>query len=236
MIAIGGLVSFTTIDYPGKLAAVLFLQGCPLRCPYCHNPMLQTTEREGAVSWEEAFGHLQKRKGLLDGVVFSGGEPLLQTHLKKAMEEVKALGYEIALHTSGVFPERLKDVLPLVSWVGLDIKAPREKYVTASGTTEAFQMGKRAFEALDLVLAQGVSFEVRTTTDPRVVTKADILKLAYFLKAKGVRSYAIQEYRPAQNGLPEPTQAEIMSFYTDSDFLKELRGIFPDLIIRRANG
>ena len=239
MIAVGGLVSFTTIDYPGKLAAVLFLQGCPLRCPYCHNPGLQATDEAGAVSWEEAFGFLQKRKGLLDGVVFSGGEPLLQTHLKKAMEDVHALGYDIALHTSGVFPERLKEVLPLVSWVGLDIKAPVEKYATASGTGAAFEMGRRAFESLDLLLAQetqGFSFEVRTTTDPRVVNKTDILKLAYFLKAKGVRTYALQEYRPAENGLKEPSAQEIMSFYTDSDFLAEMRTIFPDLIIRRANG
>ena len=236
MIAIGGLVSFTTIDYPGKLSAVLFLQGCPLRCPYCHNPGLQEANISAAVSWDEAFNLLKKRKGLLDGVVFSGGEPLLQTHLKKAMEEIKALGYEIALHTSGVFPERFKEVLPFVSWVGLDIKAPVEKYASASGTTEAFQMGKRAIESLDLLLKQGIPFEVRTTTDPRVISKEDVLKLAYFLKAKRVQTYALQEYRPAQNGLEEPTEQEIMAFYTDSDFLDEMRKIFPNLIIRRANG
>jgi len=235
MIAVGGLVSFTTIDYPGKLSAVLFLQGCPLRCPYCHNPGLQSADIAGAVSWEEAFSLLQKRKGLLDGVVFSGGEPLLQTHLKKAMEEVKALGYDIALHTSGVFPERFKEVLPFVSWVGLDIKAPAGKYALASGTADSFQMGKRAFDSLDLLLDNGTPFEVRTTTDPRVIDKSDVLKLAYFLKAKGVQSYALQEYRPAENGLKEPTAQEIMSFYTDAGFLNEMREIFPELIIRRAH-
>lgn len=234
MIKIGGLVSFTTIDYPGKLAAVLFLQGCPLRCPYCHNGALQPADVQGAVSWQEAYDFLCRRKKLLDGVVFSGGEPLLQTHLKKAMEEVKALGYDIALHTSGVFPERLKEIIPLLSWVGLDFKAVPEKYDVASGTATDFEMGKRATESLDLLLASGVPFEVRTTTDPRVITKEEILRLAYFFKAKGVSVYALQEYRPAENGLEEPSREDILSFYTDEDFLNQLKAVFPNLIIRRA--
>lgn len=234
MIQIGGLVSFTTIDYPGKLATVLFLQGCPLRCPYCHNGALQPTEVQGSVSWQEAYDFLCRRKKLLDGVVFSGGEPLLQTHLRKAIEEVKALGYEVALHTSGVFPERLREILPLLSWVGLDFKSVPEKYDVASGTSSDFEMGKRAGASLDLLLESGIPFEVRTTTDPRVVTKEEVLRLAYFLKAKGVCQYAIQEYRPAENGLKEPEPEDILAFYTDEDFLSELKSIFPNLIIRRA--
>lgn len=234
MIQIGGLVSFTTIDYPGKLSAVLFLQGCPLRCPFCHNGALQPIDVQGTVSWQEAYDFLCRRKKLLDGVVFSGGEPLLQTHLKKAMMEVKELGYDIALHTSGVFPERFKEILPLLSWVGLDFKAVPEHYDVASGTSSEFEMGKRTIETLDLLVESDIPFEVRTTTDPRVITKEEVLRLAYFLKAKGVQEYALQEYRPAENGLKEPTLEEIKSFYLDEDFLDELKTIFPNLIIRRA--
>ena len=131
-------------------------------------------------------------------------------------------------------PERLKEIIPLLSWVGLDFKAVPEKYDVASGTATDFEMGKRATESLDLLLASGVPFEVRTTTDPRVITKEEILRLAYFLKAKGVSTYALQEYRPAENGLEEPSREDILSFYTDEDFLNQLKAVFPNLIIRRA--
>ena len=232
---VGGLLPFTTIDFPGKLSAVIFTQGCPLRCPYCHNPELQIASAETNVSWDDVMNLLKSRQKLLDGVVFSGGEPLLQPDLKQAIESVRELGFAVALHTSGVYPDRLEQVLPMVDWIGLDIKAPFDKYAQASGTAENFEMGKKAEQALDMILSAGIDLEVRTTTDPRVVTKDDILKMAKVLSVKGVKTFALQEYRPINTGkLPEPTTDEIKAFYIDADFELTLKNMFPEFIMRKA--
>ncbi len=232
---VGGLLPFTMIDFPGKLSAVVFTQGCPLRCPYCHNPELQTPAVQTNVSWADVIELLKKRQKLLDGVVFSGGEPLLQPDLKEAVETVRQMGFAVALHTSGAYPDRLAEVLPMVDWIGLDIKAPFDKYVPASGTAATFEMGKKAEQALDMILAAGIPFEVRTTTDPRVVSKDDVMQIAQNLSKKGVKIFALQEYRPINNGrLEEPTNEEIKSFYIDKDFESALRALFDEFILRRA--
>ena len=232
---VGGLLPFTTIDFPGKLSAVIFTQGCPLRCPYCHNPELQIASAETNVSWDDVMNLLKKRQKLLDGVVFSGGEPLLQPDLKQAIESVRELGFAVALHTSGAYPERLTEVLPMIDWVGLDIKAPFDKYAQASGTATGFEMGKKAEQALDMILNAGIDLEVRTTTDPRVVTKNDILKMAKVLSKKGVKTFALQEYRPINTEkLKEPTTEEIKAFYIDADFELTLKNMFSEFIMRKA--
>ena len=232
---VGGLLPFTTIDFPGKLSAVVFTQGCPLRCPYCHNPELQVPSAETNVSWDDVMNLLKQRQKLLDGVVFSGGEPLLQPDLADAIRSVRDLGFAVALHTSGAYPDRLKELLPMVDWIGLDIKAPFDKYASASGTAIGFEMGKKAEQALDMILAFGTALEVRTTTDPRVVTKEDILNMAKVLSAKGVKTFALQEYRPINTGkLPEPTTEEIKDFYTDKDFELTLKEMFPEFIMRKV--
>ena len=231
---IGGFLPFTMIDYPTKLSAVVFTQGCPLRCPYCHNPELQTPSVQTQIDWDGVLSILKQRKKLLDGVVFSGGEPLMQSDIKEAVQTVKDMGFLVGLHTSGVFLDVLERVLPLTDWVGLDIKAPFDKYAKASGTAESFGMGDRARRALEMISASGMDFEVRTTTDPRVVTKADILSMADTLSGMGVRHFVLQEYRPVEKeDVPEPTREEITTFYTDEDFLKRLENLFDDFRVRR---
>ena len=121
---VGGITPLTSIDFPGRLAAVLYGQGCPWRCGYCHNPELLDATTPAAVPWPEVLAFLKSRQGLLDGVVFSGGEPTLQAALPAALAEVRALGFQTALHTGGMYPERLHALLPLLDWVGLDIKGP----------------------------------------------------------------------------------------------------------------
>jgi pyruvate formate lyase activating enzyme len=128
MLRVGGLTPLSTTDWPGMLAAVVFCQGCPWRCGYCHNPDLIPPRGEHEIVWEEIIALLRRRQGLLDGVVFSGGEPTLQGDLAEAMREVRALGFKIGLHSGGAYPDRLAAVLPLVDWVGLDIKAPFDAY------------------------------------------------------------------------------------------------------------
>ncbi len=121
---IGGITPLTTIDFPGRLAAVVYCQGCPWRCSYCHNPELLDATAPAAVPWPQVLAFLQSRRGLLDGVVFSGGEPTLQAALPAALAEVRAMGFATGLHTGGMYPERLAAVLPLLDWVGLDVKGP----------------------------------------------------------------------------------------------------------------
>lgn len=126
-IRIGGVETFSTVDFPNRMAAVVFMQGCPWRCPFCHNKDLQKIGAETTFIWDKFFEFLVSRKGILDAVVFSGGEPLVQDCLSDYIEQVKNLGYQIGLHTGGYRPEAFAKVLPLVDWVGFDIKAPLEE-------------------------------------------------------------------------------------------------------------
>ena len=150
---IGGITPLTTIDFPGRLAAVLYGQGCPWRCGYCHNPELLDATTPATVPWPEVLAFLQSRQGLLDGVVFSGGEPTLQAALPAALAQVRALGFQTALHTGGMYPERLQALLPLLDWVGLDIKGPLHAYDAITGDPGR---GKRAWETLQLAVKRGI--------------------------------------------------------------------------------
>ena len=121
---IAGITPYASIDYPGKFSAVVFVQGCPWRCRYCHNPHMQPREFNPDYvhsSWQELMTLLERRKGLLDAVVFSGGEPTLDPALEDAMQKVKAMGYLVGLHTSGCYPTHLEPLLKWVDWVGLDV-------------------------------------------------------------------------------------------------------------------
>lgn len=162
-LAVGGLAPFTTIDFPGRLAAVVFCQGCPWRCTYCHNPHL-LPRGDGAIPWPTVSKWLESRRGLLDGVVFSGGEPLLQRGLAAALAEVRSLGFATALHTGGAYPKRLAAVLPLLDWVGFDVKAPFAEYAPIVGCDG----GGGARAALELLLASGVAYDVRCTAPPQL--------------------------------------------------------------------
>ena len=108
MIRVGGMTPLTSIDFPGGLAAVLFLQGCPWRCGYCHNPELLPARGPVELDWAQVTAFLQRRRGLLDAVVFSGGEPTAQAALPEAIARVKAMGYRIGLHSGGMYPARLR--------------------------------------------------------------------------------------------------------------------------------
>ena len=192
MIRVGGLTPLSTTDWPGMLAAVVFCQGCPWRCGYCHNPGLIPARGDKEIPWEDVLAFLHRRQGLLDGVVFSGGEPTLQLELAEAMREVRALGFKIGLHTGGAYPRRLAEVLPLVDWVGLDAKAPFADYARITGVDGS---GERALSSLEHVLASGVDHEIRTTVHPALLADADVVDLAQDLLARGVKRYVIQAFR-----------------------------------------
>jgi pyruvate formate lyase activating enzyme len=163
---IGGLIKFSLIDYPGKVCAVIFTQGCNFRCPYCHNPQLVYPELfHEAVPFEQVFDFLRERRGLLDGVVFCGGEPTCQADLLDAVRGVSSLGYAVKLDTNGSNPEVLAEVLPYVDYVAMDIKAPfGGAYARASGVpVDEYEIRR----SMLLVRAAGKTYEFRTTIDPR---------------------------------------------------------------------
>lgn len=189
---VGGFVPFTTVDYPGHLAAVVFCQGCTWRCRYCHNPHLQPFDR-GRLAWENVLSMLAERRNFLEAVVFSGGEPTAQAALPEAMHAVKELGFKIGLHTAGIFPERFSEVLPMVSWVGLDVKAPLdERYDRITQRSDSFEAPA---ESLRLLLASGVSYELRTTVHPALVTPEDIAELSSTLEHLHASPTKIQPFR-----------------------------------------
>ncbi|NLT25135.1 MAG: anaerobic ribonucleoside-triphosphate reductase activating protein [Microbacteriaceae bacterium] len=190
-LAIAGLVPFGTVDWPGRLAATVFCQGCPWACGYCHNHELICSRTPGRVPWQEVRELLAARRGLLDGIVFSGGEALRQPAVLDAMREARDAGFGVALHTAGAFPNRLRDALHLVDWVGLDIKALPEHYAEVVGRPGA---RGQAWRALEMLLASEVDFEVRTTVAPGR-TAADALEAARRCRALGVRAFALQRAR-----------------------------------------
>jgi pyruvate formate lyase activating enzyme len=163
---VGGLTPMTTVDFPDRLAAVVFCQGCPLRCRYCHNPELMPRRSGELIPWSEILTFLYERRGLLDAVVFSGGEPTQQRALPGAIAEVRSLGYEIGLHTAGIYPERLKQLLPLLDWVGLDIKDLPENYPPLTGMPAS---GRLAWHCAEILTASGVPHELRTTVHPALM-------------------------------------------------------------------
>ena len=152
--------------------------------------------KENDFSWDLFVNFLKTRQGKLDAVTFSGGEPLVQDGLSEAIKDVKALGFKIGLHTGGYRPEHLAKILPLVDWVGLDIKAPfeAEKYKNIVGVDQLDKVEK----SLNLLLESGGDFECRTTCDPRFLTSEDLLAIAKELHKRGVKKYFLQKYRPVE--------------------------------------
>ncbi|MBK1647430.1 anaerobic ribonucleoside-triphosphate reductase activating protein [Rhabdochromatium marinum] len=190
---LGGLTALSTTDYPGELAATLFCQGCPWRCAYCHNAHLLNANTPPALSWAEVLEFLGSRRGLLDAVLFSGGEPTLQAALPTAIQAVRRLGFKVGLHSGGPAPQRLARVLPLIDWLGLDIKALPEDYPLITGVPGS---GAKAWESLALALASDVALEVRTTVMPGFDHPDYLADLMQQLAAAGVSRYALQQCRP----------------------------------------
>ncbi|MDR2454126.1 MAG: anaerobic ribonucleoside-triphosphate reductase activating protein [Bifidobacteriaceae bacterium] len=191
-LAIAGLAKLSTCDWPGRLVATVFLQGCPWRCAYCQNPGLIDCRQAGQVAWSEVVELMGRRRGLLDGIVLSGGEPTRQLGLADAARQVRAAGFGVGLHTAGPYPDRLEALLGLVDWVGLDIKALPERYAAATGAAGA---GAKAFDSLGRLVASGVDHEVRVTVDPLFHSEAHVRSLVARLEAAGAKRVVLQEAR-----------------------------------------
>ncbi len=205
-LAIAGLARLSVCDWPGRLVATVFTQGCPWRCTYCHNPELIDSRRPGVVPWVQVWAHLHARVGLLDGVVFSGGEPTLQDGLGSAVDQVRELGFAVGLHTSGVRPGPLAALLPRLDWVGLDIKGQADGYPAITGSRTSWPRVRRSLEA---VLAAGVDYEVRVTVDAEHHTVAHLAALVDGLQREGVATIVLQERRTSA-GIADPASVAVL--------------------------
>ena len=190
---ISGLQKLAMVDFPGKLAATVFTGGCNLRCPFCHNaPLVNRVAETPELSEEEVLAFLKSRKGFLDGVVLSGGEPLLQHDAADFLKKVRELGFAVKLDTNGCFPQVLADILQqeLVDYVAMDIKNCREKYAQTVGIP-GFDITP-VEESVRLLQNSGINFEFRTTVVKIFHTAADIQAIGEW--CQGAPHYFLQQF------------------------------------------
>ncbi len=223
---VGGFQPFTTLDFPGRMAAVVFLQGCPLRCVYCHNPELIEPVRSTAISWASVRQRLESRRGLLQAIVFSGGEPLIQSQLSEALRQSREMGFATGLHTSGALPGRLARLEGLLDWVGFDIKAPFDRYGAVTGVDGS---GLSARESLDHLAAWGIPFEIRITVWPGLIGAAEIVEIADQAQSRLCQDFVLQECRAPSSG-----EALGGPVFSDAVLLDELKSRFSGFKVRRA--
>lgn len=228
---IGGLLKTSLIDYPDKLACTIFTSGCSFKCPYCHNrDLVYIPENYEFVEPSEVLSFLNKRKGILDGVCVSGGEPLLQENLIDFLKEIKELGYEIKLDVTGNFLERLKEIvkLDLVDYIAMDIKNSKEKYgETVGNETDAFDI-TNIDQSIKYIKKCGIPYEFRTTIVKEFHTKEDIISIAKWIKE--CDRWYLQTFRDSQNCIQEGLHS-----YTDEemeDILESVKKIIPNAQIR----
>lgn len=211
---IHGFQKLTLLDYPGFVAGTVFTGGCNFRCPFCHNAPLVMLEDE-ALAEDEVLSILQKRRGLLDGVCISGGEPLLQPDIGDFMKKLRAMGYRIKLDTNGSFPQKLRALVEegLVDMVAMDIKNSPEKYAETVGVP-GLDVGP-VKESAAFLMEGRVDFEFRTTVVRPLHTAEDFEKIGRWLP--GAPKYYLQQFRDsgallAAEGLGAYTEEEMQIF------------------------
>lgn len=185
----------TLIDYPGHTACMVYTIGCNFRCPYCHNPELVDETAEGKVTEDDVLAFLDTRKGLLDGVVITGGEPTMHDDLLSFMGKVKAKGFLVKLDSNGTHPEVLREAIgkELVDYVAMDIKSPMAKYMSTVARPVDLQ---RIEESKRLIMSSGIEYEFRTTVVKALLSQEDIVQIGK--EIKGAKRYFLQTFVPTK--------------------------------------
>ncbi len=189
---IGGFQKFSLIDYPKKVAAVIFTQGCDFRCPFCHNPDLVLPEKfSPPIDEEEVLKFLLKRQGQLTGVVVTGGEPTIQNDLAEFLKKIKSFGYSIKLDTNGNNPKTLEDLFRqnLVNYIAMDVKTSFDLYEQAAGVGIDIENIKKS---IDLIMGSGVEYHFRTTVVHKFISDNELQKIGKALN--GAKKYFLQEF------------------------------------------
>ena len=212
---IKGFAKLTLLDYPGKVACTVFTGGCNFKCPFCHNASLAVRASElPNIHEEEVFSLLRKRKGILDGVCVSGGEPLLMPDLGDFLGRIKEMGYSVKLDTNGYLPERLSAVidLGLVDMVAMDIKNSPEKYPLTAGVP-GLDMAP-IFESADILMRGNIPYEFRTTVVKELHNAEDLERIGEWIK--GARAYYLQSFADSgdiiENGLSAHSKETLEQF------------------------
>jgi len=193
---IGGFQKLTLIDYPGRIAATVFLTGCNFRCPFCYSSELVLPEKiknQPKISEKDFFIFLKERKELIEGIVLCGGEPTISKGLTPLIKKIKKMGFSVKLDTNGSDPKMLKKLIDekLVDYVAMDIKAPMEKYKKIFGKRVKIDDIEKSIK----ILKEGrVDYEFRTTVVPTVLNKEDILKIVRWIGP--AKRYFLQNFRP----------------------------------------
>lgn len=225
---IKGLQKTTLLDFPGKVACTVFTAGCNFRCPFCHNASLVVRAGEvDDISEESVFDYLQKRRGIIDGVCITGGEPLLSTGIYDFIHRVKSLGFLVKLDTNGTYPKKLEALLDdkLVDYVAMDVKNSKEKYAYTVGIKE---FPSEIESSIEIIMKKASDYEFRTTVVRELHDTEDIVKIAEWIS--GARRYYLQSYVDSGDILHEGFSA-----YDAEKMLKILekaRQVLPVTVLR----
>lgn len=192
---IGGWNPFTLLDYPKKTAAIIFTAGCNMRCGYCHNAnfvLPENIQQQQNISWKEIESFLEKRKGLLDGVVISGGEPTLQKNLKNIIQKIKKMGFLVKLDTNGTHPDILQNLIEedLLDFIAMDIKGSADIYNKICGMPINIEA---IYKSIDIIINANIDYEFRSTILPEYHTKNVLCAMG--LMIKGSKVWALQNFR-----------------------------------------
>jgi pyruvate formate lyase activating enzyme len=182
-----GLQKTSLVDFPDRVASVLFTPGCNLRCPYCHNWRIVVDPKPPFLNEETALSMLEARKKYVDAVVITGGEPTLHKELPKFLKKLKERGFTVKLDTNGFYPDVLEECLPYVDYVALDVKTSLEKYgrLGAKSTADFLR-------TLEMLKTGKVEYELRTTVVPGFVDVEDIARIGELVK--GAKTFAVQQF------------------------------------------
>ncbi len=223
---IQGYQKVTLLDFPGLVACTVFLGGCNLRCPFCHNAGLVRTPWAEANAYDEVMDYLTKRKSILQGVCITGGEPLLQPDLPELLREIKDMGYAVKLDTNGSLPKQLARALSTgyVDYVAMDIKHAPDAYSKATGCDLEFAHFE---ESIRLIKESGLSYEFRTTAVKGIHTLEDIEAIAAYL---GDEPYFIQKFVDSGNLLS--TGFSAFSYQETQAILSAVRNHSPRAALR----
>ena len=188
---IGGLQKTSLLDYPDTISAIVWTVGCNFRCPFCYNKDIVLGNVE-LISEDEVLTFLKKRFDMLEGLVITGGEPLMQDDIVEFIEKIKKIGYLIKIDTNGMYPEKLKELIDkkLVDYIAMDVKAPKKKYENLTGIKTDI---KKIEKSIEIIKNSDVDYEFRTTFTPNLLTSEDIEDIAKWLK--GAKKFYLQQFK-----------------------------------------
>jgi len=224
-----GLQKLTLLDYPGKVACTVFTEGCNFRCPFCQNSKLVLPNHQAqSISSESVLQFLKKRKGLLDGICISGGEPLIHPEIYDFILQVKTLDYAVKIDTNGSYPSRLKELVQhhLIDYIAMDIKSSPERYCMAAGTTE--NPITQIEESVNFIMQCNIPYEFRTTVVKELHTAEEFAAIGHWLKK--AKAYYLQGFVDSEQVLQQGLHA-----YTKEEmegFLDIIRTYIPNTFIR----